>query len=135
MAYVIAQPCIGVKDNSCVEVCPVDCIHATDDSEQYYINPDECIDCRLRRSLSGRGDLLRRRSSGAVGVLHARQRRVLQEPVGHSIWKARRRPSGGGAPVLSDRPLIRGPGRRVASRRRALTQFSSQPFGRSVTVD
>jgi ferredoxin len=45
MAYVIAQPCIGVKDNSCVEVCPVDCIHSTDDAEQYYINPDECIDC------------------------------------------------------------------------------------------
>src|SRR5215203_747930 len=25
VAYVIAQPCIGVKDNSCVEVCPIDC--------------------------------------------------------------------------------------------------------------
>ncbi len=34
MAYVIAEPCIGEKDNSCVEVCPVDCI-----------DPDECIDC------------------------------------------------------------------------------------------
>ena len=45
MAYVIAQPCIGVKDNSCVEVCPVDCIHSTDDADQYFINPDECIDC------------------------------------------------------------------------------------------
>jgi ferredoxin len=44
-AYVIAQPCIGVKDNSCVEVCPVDCIHSTDDADQYFINPDECIDC------------------------------------------------------------------------------------------
>jgi ferredoxin len=45
VAYVIAQPCIGVKDNSCVEVCPVDCIHSTDDADQYFINPDECIDC------------------------------------------------------------------------------------------
>jgi NAD-dependent dihydropyrimidine dehydrogenase PreA subunit len=45
VAYVIAQPCIGVKDNSCVEVCPVDCIHSTDEAEQYFINPDECIDC------------------------------------------------------------------------------------------
>jgi NAD-dependent dihydropyrimidine dehydrogenase PreA subunit len=26
MAYVITQPRIGVKDASCVEVCPVDCI-------------------------------------------------------------------------------------------------------------
>jgi len=24
VAYVIAEPCIGTKDNSCVEVCPVD---------------------------------------------------------------------------------------------------------------
>jgi len=23
----------------------VDCIHTTDDAEQYYINPDQCIDC------------------------------------------------------------------------------------------
>ena len=45
MAYVITQPCIGTKDASCVEVCPVDCIHSRDDAEQYFINPDECIDC------------------------------------------------------------------------------------------
>jgi ferredoxin len=45
MAYVIAEPCIGVKDASCVEVCPVDCIHATDEDEMYYIDPNECIDC------------------------------------------------------------------------------------------
>jgi NAD-dependent dihydropyrimidine dehydrogenase PreA subunit len=45
MAYVIAQPCIGTKDASCVEVCPVDCIHSEDDQEQYFINPSECIDC------------------------------------------------------------------------------------------
>jgi ferredoxin len=51
LAYVIAEPCIGQKDNSCVEVCPVDCIHPTPDEpdyesvEQLYIDPDECIDC------------------------------------------------------------------------------------------
>ena len=51
MAYVIAEPCIGEKDNSCVEVCPVDCIHPTpdepgyDQAEQLFIDPDECIDC------------------------------------------------------------------------------------------
>jgi NAD-dependent dihydropyrimidine dehydrogenase PreA subunit len=51
MAYVIAEPCIGQKDNSCVEVCPVDCIHPTPDEpdydnvEQLYIDPEECIDC------------------------------------------------------------------------------------------
>ena len=45
MAYIITEPCIGVKDSSCVEVCPVDCIHSDDDKPQFYINPDECIDC------------------------------------------------------------------------------------------
>ena len=41
MTYVIAEPCIGVKDRSCVDVCPVDCIYEGDD--QLYIEPDECI--------------------------------------------------------------------------------------------
>jgi ferredoxin len=51
MTYVIAEPCIGEKDNSCVEVCPVDCIHPTPDeadheaATQLFINPEECIDC------------------------------------------------------------------------------------------
>ena len=43
MTFIIAEPCIGVKDAACVDVCPVDCIHEGDD--QYYIDPDECIDC------------------------------------------------------------------------------------------
>lgn len=45
MAYVIAEPCIDVKDKACVEVCPCDCIHSDDDSPQMYIDPAECIDC------------------------------------------------------------------------------------------
>ena len=45
MAYVIAEPCIDVKDKSCVAVCPVDCIHGTDADNMLYIQPDECIDC------------------------------------------------------------------------------------------
>ncbi|MBO2519137.1 MULTISPECIES: indolepyruvate ferredoxin oxidoreductase subunit alpha [Limnochorda] len=43
MAFVITEPCIDVKDAACVEVCPVDCIHEGPD--QYYIDPEECIDC------------------------------------------------------------------------------------------
>ncbi len=51
MAYVIAEPCINVKDTACVEVCPVDCIHPKKEEGDFanekmlYINPDECIDC------------------------------------------------------------------------------------------
>ena len=43
MTHIIAEPCIGTKDAACVAVCPVDCIYEGDD--QYYINPDQCIDC------------------------------------------------------------------------------------------
>lgn len=45
MTHIIAEPCVGVKDASCVEVCPVDCIHTKEGEDSYYINPDECIDC------------------------------------------------------------------------------------------
>ncbi len=51
MSYYIAEPCIGIKDTSCLDVCPVDCIHPTKEepdfnsSEQLYINPEVCIDC------------------------------------------------------------------------------------------
>jgi ferredoxin len=43
MTYVIAEPCIGVKDRTCIDACPVDCIYEGED--QLYIHPDECIDC------------------------------------------------------------------------------------------
>ncbi len=51
MAYVIAEPCIGVKDTACVDACPVDCIHPKKDAANFgehdmiYIDPVECIDC------------------------------------------------------------------------------------------
>ena len=43
MTRIIADPCINVKSGECVDVCPVDCIH--DGGDQFYIVPDECIDC------------------------------------------------------------------------------------------
>ena len=51
MAYTICEPCVGLKDTACVDVCPVDCIHPRKDeagfdaAEMLYIHPDECIDC------------------------------------------------------------------------------------------
>src|ERR1700730_10928369 len=32
--YIIPEPCIGVKDGSCVDVCPVDCIHGDEADSQ-----------------------------------------------------------------------------------------------------
>ena len=43
MTYVIAQPCVDVKDRACVDECPVDCIYEGERS--LYINADECVDC------------------------------------------------------------------------------------------
>ena len=67
MAYVVTKPCLGTKDRSCVEVCPVDCfydIRKPELNEKYgvafksdesgddeankgmlMIHPDECINC------------------------------------------------------------------------------------------
>ena len=45
MPYIVTEPCIGVKDKSCMNVCPVDCIFEGDD--MVYIDPDLCIDCGL----------------------------------------------------------------------------------------
>jgi NAD-dependent dihydropyrimidine dehydrogenase PreA subunit len=43
VTYIIAEPCIDIKDLSCVDVCPVDCIHQAD--RILVIDPEECIDC------------------------------------------------------------------------------------------
>ena len=43
MTYVIGEPCIDIKDKSCIDVCPVDCIHEA--NRMLVIDPEECIDC------------------------------------------------------------------------------------------
>ena len=58
MTYIIAEPCVDVKDAACVDVCPVDCIYVADEDSpnhydpevknapaMLYIHPEECIDC------------------------------------------------------------------------------------------
>ena len=51
MAFIIAEPCIDVKDTACLNACPVDCIHPRKDQSDFesarmlYIDPVACIDC------------------------------------------------------------------------------------------
>ena len=62
MTFIITEDCCGTCDTSCVDVCPVDCIHGPIDTEeirdireagdmekledvQLYIDPFICIDC------------------------------------------------------------------------------------------
>ena len=53
MTYMIAKPCVGVKDTACVAVCPVDVIHPTREepdfaaADQLFIDPVNCIGCGL----------------------------------------------------------------------------------------
>ena len=53
MTWVVTKLCRDCVDQSCVQVCPVDCIYAYtgDDNEtfpnQLYIDPEECIDCSV----------------------------------------------------------------------------------------
>jgi NAD-dependent dihydropyrimidine dehydrogenase PreA subunit len=43
VTYVITLACVDVKDKSCIEECPVDCIY--EGERMLYIQPDECVDC------------------------------------------------------------------------------------------
>ncbi|MQW77626.1 ferredoxin [Nocardioides sp. dk4132] len=43
MTYVIAQPCVDLRDRACVDECPVDCIY--EGPRMAYIQPEECVDC------------------------------------------------------------------------------------------
>lgn len=43
MTFAIGDACVDVRDRSCVEVCPVDCIYTG--GRRAYIHPGECIDC------------------------------------------------------------------------------------------
>lgn len=43
MPYIITSACIDIKDKSCMQECPVDCIY--EGESMTYINPEQCIDC------------------------------------------------------------------------------------------
>jgi NAD-dependent dihydropyrimidine dehydrogenase PreA subunit len=49
MAFIIVEGC--TKDEKCIEVCPVDCIHPRKDEAKFeevtqlYVDPVNCIDC------------------------------------------------------------------------------------------
>ena len=43
MPFFITDDCLDVRDRSCTEECPVDCIY--EGERKMYINPRECIDC------------------------------------------------------------------------------------------
>jgi len=105
MPFVITDPCIGTKDTSCVDVCPVDCIHPRKDEPGFdaatmlYIHPEECIDCgacvpacpvaaiydsvdatpRSQKDLVDANSIYRQDDSGAVQAAEALATKHVQE--------------------------------------------------------
>ncbi len=60
MAYVIAAPCIDHSDQSCVAVCPTDCIASEPGTDRkFYIDPAGCIDCGSCESACPNGAIAR----------------------------------------------------------------------------
>lgn len=49
MTYAILSPCVDIKDGSCVDYCPVNCIY--EGKRMFYIHPEECISCGLCESV------------------------------------------------------------------------------------
>ena len=47
MTFVITSACVDVMDQSCIEVCPVDCIYYADEDRMCVVEPDACIDCAV----------------------------------------------------------------------------------------
>ena len=79
MTYIIAEPCVGLKDSACVDVCPVDCIYTRDEDDQYYISPDECIDCAACEPVCPYRHLRRGRRPPRMARLHRQKLRLLQK--------------------------------------------------------
>ena len=57
MTYIIAEPCINVKDRACVEVCPVDCIYEHVEEIGGYVVPDPSTGAGMDKQVIPRGDV------------------------------------------------------------------------------
>jgi NAD-dependent dihydropyrimidine dehydrogenase PreA subunit len=57
VAYTISEPCIGLKDKSCIEECPVDCIYEGD--PMLYIQLTSAWTAAPASRSARRGDLFR----------------------------------------------------------------------------
>ena len=45
MTFGIASACVDGMEQSCIEVCPVDCIFVEEGDRMCYIEPNICTDC------------------------------------------------------------------------------------------
>ena len=62
MTYIICEPCVGICDTACVEVCPVDCIHGPEsttgagaEAKEPGFDPDS-KQCKKQRATPSKSD-------------------------------------------------------------------------------
>src|SRR5690349_10264408 len=72
MRHIIAEPCIDIKDLSCVDRCPVDCIHSAD--RILVIDSEESIEC-----FHPAEPLITRNGTQTLAELENRSTRVLTD--------------------------------------------------------
>ena len=89
MTYVIALPCVDVKDRACVEECPVDCIY--EGERTLYIHPDECVDCGACEPVCPVEAIYYEDDVPEEDRIRQRQRRLLRRP-GFPRWRSKARP-------------------------------------------
>lgn len=81
MPHVVTDHCQDCRYTECVEVCPVDCFHGSE--QRLYIDPEVCIDCAACvpicpvKAISDSFDL----GSGAEALIELNQRASRELPV------------------------------------------------------
>ena len=79
MPYVITDACIDVKDKTCLDACPVDCIY--EGGRTLYIQPDGMHRLRaVRDGVSGGGDPRRRPAAGRAEAVDRGERANSSAP-------------------------------------------------------
>jgi NAD-dependent dihydropyrimidine dehydrogenase PreA subunit len=128
VTYIIAEPCIDIKDRSCVDVCPVDCIHEA--ARILVIDPEECIDCFPASEL-----VLTDRGLRRLGEIENKSCRVLTDSGFQSAFvrRFRRKPlvSLELAPAFEERDRYGGTRlttRNVSRFRRSVTATPTHPW-------
>ncbi len=111
VAYVIAEPCIGEKDNSCVEVCPVDCIHPTPDEPDYEDASSSSTSIRTSASTATPASRRARSTPASPRTSSPRSGRSTPRSTLSTSLRKRvaRRPSGPGAMARKPLPAVTDP--------------------------
>lgn len=106
MPYFIAAPCIDVKDRSCLDECPVDCIY--EGERKLYINPGECIDCGACEPACPQSAIfLDWRAPAEVAQFREDNRRFFADALpGRTVPVGNPGGSAGVSPVGADTPLV-----------------------------